>query len=367
MTELPGPGDLDEAADERPVLRALTRSRGVFVGVDVGGTKVLAGVVSSRGRVLRTARRSTPGRRVSPEIVEEAVVAAVREAAGDAPLRGVGVAAAGFVDGDGERVMFAPHLPWQGEDVRARFARRLRVPVVLDNDANCAAVAEWAYGAARGTESALMITLGTGIGGAILLNGRVMRGVNGMAGEFGHMQVVPDGRSCHCGRTGCWEEYCSGSALVRYARESFGQQPTMLEELCAGQPARLTGPMVTDAAEAGDLVARQAFAQVGGWLGVGVANLVAAVDPEAVVIGGGVVDAGERLLAPARLALTRSLVGAEHRLLPELRPAQLGPQAGLVGAAVLVRRLTIRRERPPSTLRPERRRPRARAARWAWR
>lgn len=188
-----------------------------------------------------------------------------------------------------------------------------------------------------------------------------------MAGEFGHMQVVPDGRPCQCGGIGCWEEYCSGSALVRYARESFGKLPTMLEDLCGGVPERLTGPMVTEAAGAGDLVARQAFGQIGEWLGVGVANLVAAYDPAAVVIGGGVVDAGERLLAPARVALTRSLVGAEHRVVPELRAAQLGPAAGLVGAAVLVRRLTIRRERPSSTLRPERRRPRGRGARWAWR
>jgi glucokinase len=346
----------------------VSRARGVYVGVDVGGTKVLAGVVNTRGRILATARRSTPGRRVNPEMVEDAVVAAVLDAAGDLPLRGVGIAAAGFVDGPGERVMFAPHLPWQGEDVRARFARRLRAPVVLDNDANCAAVAEWTYGAARGTESALMVTLGTGIGGAILLHGRVLRGVHGMAGEFGHMQVVPQGRSCQCGGQGCWEEYCSGSALVRYARESLGQEPTVLGEACAGNPDRLDGPMVTEAAEAGDLVARRAFGAVGGWLGVGVANLVAAFDPEVIVVGGGVVDAGERLLGPARVALRHSLVGAEHREIPSVIAAQLGPQAGLVGAAVLVRRLTIRRERPPAPpLRAARRRPRDRGARWAWR
>ncbi|MFN8194942.1 MAG: ROK family protein [Nocardioidaceae bacterium] len=359
----------------------VSRVRGVYVGVDVGGTKVLAGVVSARGRILATARGSTPGRRVNPEMVEDAVVAAVLEAAGGAPLRGVGIAAAGFVDGAGERVMFAPHLPWQGEDVRARFAKRLRAPVVLDNDANCAAVAEWSYGAARGTDSALMVTLGTGIGGAILFHGRVLRGVNGMAGEFGHMQVVPRGRRCNCGGEGCWEEYCSGSALVRYARESMGQEPTMLDESCGGVPERLTGPMVTQAAEGGDLVARRAFGTVGEWLGVGTANLVAAFDPEIVVVGGGVVDAGERLLAPARIALRQSLVGAEHRTVPDIVPAQLGPRAGLVGAAVLVRRLTIRRERRnpigssplgpgplgAGTLRPGRRRPRDRAARSAWR
>ncbi len=344
---------------------AVNQRRGVIVGVDVGGTKVLAGVVNSRGRVVDIAHRTTPGRRVNPEMVEEAVVAAVLDVAGDRPVRGVGIAAAGFVDAENERVMFAPHLPWQGEKVRAGFAQRLGVPVVLDNDANCAAVAEWAYGAARGADSALMITLGTGIGGAILLGGRVLRGINGMAGEFGHMQVVPDGRSCDCGGQGCWEEYCSGSALVRYAREMLGQGPTMLEELCGGSPDQLTGPMVTEAAAAGDLAARQAFATVGTWLGVGAANLAAALDPEEIVVGGGVADAGERLLAPARIALGQSLVGSGHRVLPELVAAQLGPQAGLVGAAVLVRRQLLRRER--SGLRPGRRRPKDREARWAWR
>ena len=206
--------------------------------------------------------------------------------------------------------MFAPHLPWRGEPVRARLADRLGVPVALDNDANCAALAESTYGAARGTRSALMVTLGTGIGGAVVLDGRVLRGHNGMAGEFGHMKVVPGGHPCPCGGEGCWEQYSSGHALVRLARARIGLEPTLLEELCEGDPARLTGPMVTAAAADGDLVARQAFASIGDWLGVGVANLVAAFDPDVVVVGGGVSAAGDRLLEPARAALTRSLVGA---------------------------------------------------------
>ena len=233
--------------------------------------------------------------------------------------------------------MFAPHLPWQGEDVRARFARRLRVPVVLDNDANCAAVAEWAYGAARSTESAVMVTLGTGIGGAIMLNGRVLRGVNGMAGEFGHMQVVPGGLACECGRSGCWEQYSSGNALVRHVRDRIDREESSLEDRCAGDPMAITGPMVTEAARAGDRLALNAFAIVGEWLGVGLANLVAALDPDRIVIGGGVVDAGDLLLEPARITLARSLVGAEHRSVPEIVAAQLGPAAGMVGAAAMAR------------------------------
>ncbi|WP_297738157.1 ROK family protein [Nocardioides sp.] len=315
----------------------------VWVGVDVGGTKVLAGVVDDLGRVVRTARRTTPGRRVDIAHVEDALEAAVLEAAAGAPIAGVGVAAAGFVDVTGQRVMFAPHLPWQGEDVRQRLSDRWGAPVVLDNDANCAAVAESTYGAARGCRSAITVTMGTGIGGGIVMDGRLVRGANGMAGEFGHMQVVPGGRACECGGHGCWEQYSSGNALVRSARELMSEKPSVLEESTGGEPPRLTGPMVSDAAAAGDLVAREAFISVGDWLGVGVANLVAALDPDVVVVGGGVSAAGDRLLGPARDALVRSLVGAAHRGVPPLVPAMLGPEAGLVGAAELARQAQSRR------------------------
>jgi glucokinase len=149
--------------------------------------------------------------------------------------------------------------------------------------------------------------------------------------------VVPDGISCECGRRGCWEQYSSGKALVREARQRVGTEPTVLHELCEGDPARLTGQMVSAAAEEGDLAARAAFSSVGHWLGVGLANVVAALDPALVVVGGGVAEAGNRLLDPAREALERSLVAADHRDLPPLRPAGLGPAAGLVGAALLAR------------------------------
>jgi glucokinase len=153
------------------------------------------------------------------------------------------------------------------------------------------------------------------------------------------MQVVPDGLPCECGGRGCWEQYSSGNALARYARARVGLEATVLEELCGGDPDLLTGPMVTTAAEAGDPVALRAFGSVGDWLGIGVANLVAAFDPDVVVIGGGVSAAGDLLLEPARAALGRSLVGARHRVVPPVLKASLGPEAGAVGAADLVRTL----------------------------
>lgn len=315
----------------------------LVVGIDVGGTKVLAGVVDESGRVTATARRSTPGRRVDSRMVEDALTEALEDVTGGHTPYAVGVAAAGFVDAQGERVRFAPHLPWLDEPVRSRLQERWGVPVLLDNDATAAAYAEATLGAARGLDDVIVVTMGTGIGGGVVLGGRLHRGLNGMAGEFGHMKVVPDGLPCECGGRGCWEQYSSGSALVRFARDGMGTMPTMLEERCAGNPAFLTGPMVTEAAEAGDLLAREAFGHVGDWLGIGLANLVAAFDPECIVVGGGVSAAGDRLLEPARNALMRSLVGAGHRDVPPVVPARFGPEAGLVGAAELVRAAQLRR------------------------
>nr|WP_218851932.1 ROK family protein [Nocardioides panaciterrulae] len=308
----------------------------MFIGVDIGGTKVLATAVSSSGRVLRTARRTTPGRRVEARLVEDALTEAVEEIAGSRRVRAIGIAAAGFVDAQGERVRFAPHLPWRDEGVRARLSERWSAPVVLDNDANCAARAELTYGAVGAAGDALVVTMGTGIGGALVLEGAVHRGYNGMAGEFGHMQVVPDGRPCECGGNGCWEQYSSGNALVRLTRDRLGREPSLLDAT-AGDPERITGPMVTEAAAAGDPVALAAFASVGEWLGIGLANLVAAFDPEIVVVGGGLSGAGDLLLEPARVAMRASLVGAAHRTVPPVVRAALGPEAGAIGAADLAR------------------------------
>ncbi|KRF18038.1 hypothetical protein ASG90_06500 [Nocardioides sp. Soil797] len=317
-------------------------SEDVYVGIDVGGTKVLAGVVDNRGRILRTAQSATPGRRVDVSLVEDALTEALHEVVGDSVVRGVGLVAAGFVDATGERVMFAPHLPWVDAPVRLRLEDRWRVPVTLENDATAAAHAEATYGAASGVEDAVVVTMGTGIGGGLIFGRQVRRGTNGMAGEFGHMQVVPGGVPCECGGHGCWEQYSSGNALVRFAREQLGTRPSILEELCDGNPAALTGPMVTRAAEEGDLLAHEAFGLIGDWLGIGLANLVAAFDPGILVVGGGVSAAGDRLLEPARTALLSSLVGAGHRRVPPLVAARFGPRAGLVGAADLARQRVAR-------------------------
>ena len=270
--------------------------------------------------------------------VEDALVAAVLEAADGRPLAGVGVAAAGFVDSAGERVMFAPHLPMAGASPCATSLPSVSAAWSgLDNDANCAARAEAHHGAARGAASALMITMGTGIGGAVLLDGLVVRGANGMAGEFGHMQVVPDGLACECGRRGCWEQYSSGNALVREARALMVDQPSVLVEM------KRRGSGAGDRTD-GDLGRRARATSLGGGAFASVGGLARGRRRQpgrGVRPGGGWSSAaasraaGDRLLDPARAALQRTLVGAKHLVVPPLVAAQLGPQAGMVGAALL--------------------------------
>lgn len=297
----------------------------MYAGVDVGGSKVLAVEVDpGSAAVIGSAQVPMPGRDQPDEVVEGAVVDAVRRLAAGRELTAVGVSAAGLVDAVGERVRFAAHLPWRDAPVRQRFAERWPAArVVLQNDANCAAYAELVAGAARGVDSALLITVGTGIGGAVVLGGEVVRGRNGMAGEFGHMQVVPDGLACECGLNGCWEQYCSGRALERVMRVSVG--------------SHRDGPEVAAAARDGDRLATQAFTSIGTWLGVGIAGLVSAFDPGVVIVGGGVSAGGDLLLEPARVALHGSLQGTSYRTVPEIVPATFGPEAGAIGAALRAR------------------------------
>ena len=318
-----------------------------MVGVDVGGTKVLAAAVAEDGTHGPTVQVPMPGRSVEVELLEQCLTQAVEVAAEGRRVQAVGLSAAGFVDAAGETVAFAPHLPWRGDPVRARLAHRWGVPVSLENDATCAVVAEATHGAARDRDSVVLVTLGTGIGGGLVAHGQVVRGAGGMAGEYGHMTVDWDGRPCECGGRGCWEQYCSGRALLREVRRRWGSVPSRLGEHCSGDPSALTGPAVTAAAEQGDELALAAFTVVGQWLGRGLANLVAAVDPELVVVGGGVSDAGELLLEPARRELASVLVGAAHRTVPPVVRAETGRAAGLVGAAVLARSLLVRPQQGP--------------------
>jgi glucokinase len=341
--------------EARPRRTRSSRWEPLTVGIDIGGTKVLGAVVDAAGSIVDMERRPTEGHDVRR--VEDTIVDLVAGFARRYDVAAVGIGAAGFVDATRTIVMFSPHLDWRREPLRAKVAERVRLPVVVDNDANTMALAESRFGAGRGHRFVLCVTMGTGIGGALVLDQRVYRGANGMAGEFGHMQVVPDGYRCECGNRGCWEQYASGNALERDARElvrSTSPMARYLRELVDGDADALRGPQITDAARGGDPLSIELLADVGRWLGVGLAGMTAAFDPGCIIVGGGLSEAGDLLLEPTRRAFSRSLTGRGHRTEPVIVTAELGPDAGFIGAADMARsaarrsrRGRVRRTRTP--------------------
>jgi glucokinase len=308
------------------------------IGVDVGGTKVAAGVVDDHGQILAKLRRSTPA--ASPPLTEQAIADVVTELLGGYHIGAIGLGAAGFVDSARATMLFAPNLAWRDEPLKQRVEERLGRPVVVENDANASAWAEARFGAARGYREVMLVAVGTGIGAAIIIGGELYRGRWSLAGEPGHVRVVPDGRLCGCGNRGCWEQYASGNALVAEAREFARRTPEgamRLLQLGRGLPEGISGPEITQAATEGDPAALRCFQIVGGWLGQGLADLAAILDPACFVIGGGVSEAGDLLLDPARAAFERALPGRGYRPFAEIKAAQLGQDAGIVGAADLAR------------------------------
>lgn len=308
------------------------------MGIDIGGTKVAAGVVDERGAVLAELRRQTPGS--DPRAVEATIAELVGELGRAYQIASVGIGAAGWMDLSGSTVLFSPHLAWRNEPLRANLERLLRRPVLLTNDADAAAWAEWRFGSGQGESRLVCITLGTGIGGAMLMDGRIERGRFGVAGEFGHQIIMPGGHRCECGNRGCWEQYASGNALGREARELAAANSPVAQEILravSGNIEAITGAVITELARDGDAASVELIDDVGNWLGLGMANLAAALDPGMFVIGGGLCEAGELLLEPARRAFARNLTGRGFRPAASVALAALGPSAGLIGAADLSR------------------------------
>jgi glucokinase len=308
------------------------------IGVDVGGTKVAGGLVDEQGTILGRTRRPTPS--TNPDDVEATIADVVNELRVGHDVVGVGIGAAGFVDDARSTVLFAPNLTWRDEPLREEVSARIGLPVVVENDANAMAWGEYRFGAGRGQQHLAAVTVGTGIGGGLVLDGRLYRGRFGVGAEFGHVVVVQDGRRCGCGQRGCWEQYCSGRALLHEAREIADVQHEYGAALLArgrGRPEGIQAVDVTRAAQEGDPAALDCFAEVGRWLGRGLADLAALLDPGLFVIGGGVADAGELLLAPARVEFARRLTAGPYRPHAQIRLAELGNEAGLVGAADLAR------------------------------
>lgn len=321
-----------------PVPTADRRAAGLTCGVDVGGTKISGAVVDVDGEVIEERTVLSPAD--DAEAIEATIEALVKDLRARHEILAVGVGAAGYIDADRAVVLFAPNLAWADLDLKGHLEARLALPVVIENDGNAAAWGEFRFGAAADSDDALMVTVGTGVGGGLVTSGKLVRGAYGIAAEIGHLRVVPEGRECGCGRRGCLEQYGSGSTLVRETRRGAEADPERARsvlEAAGGSVSGITGPLITRVAAAGDDFAREQIAGIATWLGEALASLAAVIDPSVVVVGGGVSQAGDLLLTPLREAFERELIARSHRPVLDIRPAALGNRAGVVGAADLAR------------------------------
>ena len=303
------------------------------IGLDVGGTKTAAARVTPDGSIVDRATLPTPADDMAATL--NTILEAARAVL--APdVRAVGIAAAGLVEFATGILRFAPNLVWRDVPLVEHLSGALGLPVVADNDNTAAAWGEFRFGAGRDYRHMMLVGVGTGIGGGIVADGVLFRGAHGFAADIGHIIVEPEGPLCGCGNRGCWEQVASGQAVTRAGRKavSDGEQ-TLLRERAGGDPEQVTGPMVTKAAQDGDAVSIAIIAEVGRRLGEGIAGLVNVLDPEVVVVGGGVANAGELLLTPAREAFRRTVEAVDRRPDVPLVHAQLGNDAGVVGAATL--------------------------------
>lgn len=306
------------------------------VGIDIGGTKIAGALVNREGKLLKELRVPTPA--TDPDAIVDAVVGLIKTLSEGEDVAAAGVAAAGFIDADQANIVYAPNIGWRNEHFKAKLEAKLDIPVFIENDANAAGWAEFRHGAGRGYKHMVMLTIGTGVGGAVVADSRLLRGGFGIAGELGHMRLIEDGIACGCGNKGCLESYGSGTALLKSAKAlaaSGDAAGARLRELEA-QFGELTGSQVYQAIQEGDAGSLALLGQLGTYIGTAIGSLVAVLDPEVVVIGGGVSAAGDLLLDPIREAYLAHLPARGFR--PELKivAAQFLNDAGLVGAADLV-------------------------------
>src|SRR6266571_907370 len=308
------------------------------IGLDVGGTKIAGGVVIGDGEVVDRAQVPTPDGEDGGATVD-ALAKVVDELRDKHPdVEAIGVGAAGLVEWPSGRILWAPNNAYRDLPLRRVLHELTGLPTVVDNDATAAAWGEARFGAGAGADDMVLLTVGTGVGGGLVLGGHVYRGKTGTAFEVGHMVVDPDGATCGCGKAGCLEAMASGTALGRMGREAAEADPDGRLAQLAGGAEHVTGMTAFQAAREGDPVASELFRRLGFWLGVGIASLVTIFDLDVVVVGGGLVATGDLLLGPARESLKRFAFAPDYRQLPPVVPARLGSEAGLVGAAHLALR-----------------------------
>ncbi|MDT7552491.1 MAG: glucokinase [Pseudonocardiales bacterium] len=302
------------------------------IGLDIGGTKIAGAVVDEDGTVLAERVEPTPDESDAAS-VEAVLLDLVESLRVRHEVLAIGVGAAGIVEWPVGRLLWAPNIAYRDWPIRERLEKATDLPVVVDNDANVAALAEARLG--EPYRNMVLVTVGTGIGGGLVLDGGIYRGPTGMGAELGHIILNPDGPRCGCGNRGCFEAYASGTALNRMAREAAAEHPDGLIARLGAAEGEVTGHTVRRAVERGDATAADLFARLGRWLGVGIASLANIFEIDAVVVGGGLVDTGDLLLGPARVAAREYAYAPATRGLPPVVPATFGGAAGKIGAALL--------------------------------
>ena len=315
---------------------AVIKSSDLTIGIDIGGTKISAGVVDSSGNIIDSSRISTPVEGGKELIL--AVINLIKELKEKHEIKGIGISIAALISSDYGTIVGAPNIANLSKlnfvnEIKAEF----KLPIVVENDANSAMWAEFKFGNAKGLNPVMFFIIGTGVGGGLVIDGKLFKGANGIGAEFGHMCVVPNGLLCGCGSKGCIEQYASGGALIRYANEAIIDNPQGSETILSFGEGKLTGSGLTKAAKAGNELALAAFNKQADWLGLACASYSLIIDPEAIIIGGGVADAGELFLAPVREAMRKYMPFAESHVPPKIIAAKFGNDAGLIGAADLVR------------------------------
>ena len=317
-------------------MNTVIKSSDLTIGIDIGGTKISAGVVDSSGNLIDSSRCSTPAEG-GKELISS-VINLIKEFNKKYEIKGIGISIAALISSDYGTIVGAPNIANLGKlNFVNEIKEEFELPIIIENDANAAMWAEFKFGNAKSLNPVMFFIIGTGVGGGLVIDGKLFKGVNGIGAEFGHMCVVPDGLSCGCGSKGCLEQYASGGALIRYANEALLANPDKSEEVLSFGEGKLSGTALTKAAKAGNELALAAFSKQADWLGLACASYSLIIDPQAIIIGGGVVDAGELFLAPVRAAMRKYMPFAESHVPPKIIAAKFGNDAGLIGAADLVR------------------------------
>jgi glucokinase len=317
-------------------LNTVIKGSDLTIGIDIGGTKISVGVVDSSGNLIDSSRCSTPTEG-GKELISS-VINLIKEFNKKYEIKGIGISIAALISSDYGTIVGAPNI---ANLSKLNFVNEIKeefeLPIIIENDANAAMWAEFKFGNAKGLNPVMFFIIGTGVGGGLVIDGKLFKGANGIGAEFGHMCVVPNGLLCGCGSKGCIEQYASGGALIRYANEVLLANPDKSEEVLSFGEGKLSGTALTKAAKAGNELALAAFSKQADWLGLACASYSLIIDPQAIIIGGGVVDAGELFLAPVRAAMRKYMPFAESHVPPKIIAAKFGNDAGLIGAADLVR------------------------------